>query len=205
VKRILYTFAAIVLLTIGPFVWFGTSFLLSSSSQDYEVGLVFGAGLRSDGTPSQVLRNRLNRAVQFYRDNKLKKIIVSGDNRESNYNEPLSMQTYLVKEGVKNEDIIMDFGGLRTYDSCWRAKNVFFAEKILLITQSFHLPRAKFLCESVGLKTQYAIAAESNYGLLINGIYREIGASWVAVGEVMSGYEPPIKGDGTEVDLRYTD
>lgn len=118
------------------------------------VAIVFGAGLLRNGQPTAVLRDRVETAVQLYQDGKVEKILMSGDNRIVTYNEPAAMRTYALSLGVPDEDIVLDFAGRRTYDTCYRAKDIFgVPAEALLITQSFHLPRAVFTCNALGLKS----------------------------------------------------
>lgn len=116
-----------------------------------DVGLVLGAGLRPDGTPSQYLQYRLDDALALYRAGKVKVLLVSGDNRTTTYDEPSSMRDYLVAHGVPAGKVVRDFAGQDTYDSCVRAARIFGVHRVLVITQQYHLARAVFLCRQVGL------------------------------------------------------
>ncbi len=125
------------------------------------VAIVFGAGLRRDGTPTPILRDRVETAAHLYFDGKVQKILMSGDNRFEYYNEPESMRQYALSLGVPDAAIALDYAGRRTYDTCYRAKAIFGASEALLVTQKFHLPRALFLCNALGLKS-YGIEADNN-------------------------------------------
>jgi SanA protein len=125
------------------------------------VAIVFGAGLRRDGTPTPILRDRVETATDLYFSGKVEKILMSGDNRFEYYNEPESMRQYALSLGVPDAAIAMDYAGRRTYDTCYRAKAIFGAREALLVTQKFHLPRALFLCNALGLKS-YGIEADNN-------------------------------------------
>jgi len=125
------------------------------------VAIVFGAGLRRDGTPTPILRDRVETATDLYFSGKVEKILMSGDNRFEYYNEPESMRQYALSLGVPDAAIAMDYAGRRTYDTCYRAKAIFGASEALLVTQKFHLPRALFLCNALGLKS-YGIEADNN-------------------------------------------
>ena len=114
------------------------------------VAVVFGAGLQKDGTPSPVLKDRVTAAVQLYQAGKVKKLLMSGDNRFVDYNEPASMRDYALSQGVPEEAIVLDFAGRRTYDTCYRARDIFGLDDILVVTQKFHLPRAIFTCSGMG-------------------------------------------------------
>ncbi len=131
---------------------------------DTRVGIVFGAGLdKKAENPSIILRDRLDTAVILYNSGKVQKLIVSGDNRFINYDEPTVMYEYLVKEGVSEFDIERDFAGRNTYDTCFRAKEIFGVSEAVLISQEFHLPRALFTCQNLGIQVQGASADRNIY------------------------------------------
>jgi vancomycin permeability regulator SanA len=129
------------------------------SAPDEEIAIVFGAGLRRDGTPTAILRDRVETAASLYFSGKVRRLLMSGDSRPEGYNEPESMRQFALSLGVPAEAISMDFAGSRTYDTCYRAKTVFGIKSALLVTQKFHLPRALFLCNALGLK---ALGVEAN-------------------------------------------
>ncbi len=113
--------------------------------------VVFGAGLNRDGTPTTVLRDRVQTAANLYFDGKVQKILMSGDNRFLNYNEPGGMKSYALEIGVPEEAIVLDYAGRRTYDTCYRAREIFQLSEVILITQEFHLFRALYTCNQLGL------------------------------------------------------
>jgi SanA protein len=117
------------------------------------VAIIFGAGLRRDGTPTAMLRDRVLTGAELYFSGKVEKLLMSGDNRFVDYNEPEAMRQFALSVGVPDEDIVLDYAGRRTYDTCYRAKAIFGVENALLVTQGFHLPRAVFLCNMLGLNT----------------------------------------------------
>ncbi len=125
----------------------------AESVPEAPVAIVFGAGLKKNGQPSDVLKDRLKTALALYNAGKVEKILVSGDNRFENYNEPEAMYNYLVAAGVPKGDMMEDFAGRRTFDTCIRAREVFGIEKAVLVTQEFHLRRAIFTCEGVGIES----------------------------------------------------
>ena len=120
---------------------------------EYEVAVVFGAGVNANGYPSHVLQDRLTAASELYHTGVVEKILVSGDNRFENYNEPEAMKIFLVNNLDVNEaDIVEDFAGRRTYDTCARASQIWSLGKAVLVTQKYHLPRAMYLCEKWGIE-----------------------------------------------------
>lgn len=122
-----------------------------SESPSERVAIIFGAGLRRDGTPTAMLRDRVLTGADLYFSGKVDKLLMSGDNRFLNYNEPESMRQFALSLGVPEDAIVLDYAGRRTYDTCYRAKAIFGVESALLVTQKFHLPRALFLCNTLGL------------------------------------------------------
>lgn len=123
------------------------------------VAVVFGAGLWRDGSPTPVLRDRVATAADLYFAGKAQKLLMSGDNTTIYYNEPEAMRQYALELGVPDEDIVLDYAGRRTYDTCYRAKAIFGVEKALLVTQKFHLPRALYTCQALGLEA-YGVPAD---------------------------------------------
>ena len=123
------------------------------------IAIVFGAGLRRDGTPTAILRDRVETAASLYFSGKVEKLLMSGDSQSEGYNEPEAMRQFALSLGVPNEAIFLDYAGSRTYDTCYRAKAVFGVKSALLVTQKFHLPRALFLCNALGLD---ALGVEAN-------------------------------------------
>ncbi len=110
-----------------------------------------------NGQQNQFFANRINAAAELYHAKKVKKIVVSGDNSVSNYNEPQEMFNALVEQGVSPEDIVLDFAGFRTFDSMVRAKEVFGLNHFIIVSQEFHLERAIYIAESKHLSvTGYA-------------------------------------------------
>ncbi len=117
------------------------------------IAIVFGASVWANGEPSPVLRNRVETAVDLYKAGKVKKLLMSGDNPVRGYDEPTVMKDTAVKLGVPESDIVMDFAGRRTYDTCYRAKEVFEVKRAILVTQEFHQPRALYLCSNMGIES----------------------------------------------------
>ena len=117
------------------------------------VAIIFGAGLRRDGTPTAMLRDRVLTGAELYFSGRVEKLLMSGDNRFVDYNEPESMRQFALSLGVPDNAIVLDYAGRRTYDTCYRARAIFDVESALLVTQGFHLPRAVFLCNMLGMDT----------------------------------------------------
>ncbi len=115
------------------------------------VALVFGAGLRQDGRPGRMLADRVAAAAELYHAGRVEKLLMSGDNSSLEYNEVAAMRTYAEELGVSPDDITLDYAGFRTYETCYRARAIFGVEQAILITQRFHMPRAVYTCQSLGI------------------------------------------------------
>lgn len=115
------------------------------------VAIVFGAGVQAGGQLSPMLQDRMDTAIALYKAGKVRKLLVSGDNRFANYNEPGRMYDYAVARGVPTRDVVRDYAGRRTYDTCYRAAEIFGVTEAILVTQRFHLPRALFTCRNLGV------------------------------------------------------
>lgn len=136
-----------------------------------DVALVFGARVSEDGGVSWPLRWRLEAASALYREGLVRRILVSGDNRRKSYNEPLAMKRWLVENGVPEERIACDYAGRRTLDSCARASRLWGIEdRVILVSQSYHLPRALFLAKSWGMD---ALAVPADRGTFRRDLVRE--------------------------------
>jgi len=160
------------------------------------VAVVFGAGLTRTGKPTPILRDRVETAAQLYFAGKVQTLLMSGADRFDAYSEPGAMRDYAVNLGVPAEAILLDDGGWRTYDTCYRAKNVFGLDSAILVTQGFHLPRALFLCNALGVKALGVEAANRRYWpvmLLIWNVREQI-ATVGALVDVCLGPPSPLVG-----------
>jgi len=166
------------------------------NSPAWRVAIVFGAGLSWDGRPSPVLRDRIATAADLYFAGKVEKILMSGDNRFIDYNEPGAMREYALSLGVPDSAIVLDYAGRRTYDTCYRAKEIFILKQALLVTQSFHLPRAIYTCNQLGLPA-LGIPADRRDYLNRSRAYwnlREIPATLIALWEIHFSKPLPVLG-----------
>lgn len=125
--------------------------------------IVFGAGLWRDGSPTPVLRDRVKTASELYFQGKVEKLLMSGDNSTEDYDEPTAMKNYAIGLGIPEDAIVLDFAGRRTYDTCYRAKEIFGLQSAILVTQEFHLSRALYLCEKLGVESTGVIADQRYY------------------------------------------
>jgi SanA protein len=151
------------------------------------VAIVFGAGLRRDGSPTAILCDRVDTAAQLYFAGKVEKLLMSGDNRFVDYNEPESMRQYALSLGIPDEAIVLDYAGWRTYDTCYRARAIFGVESAILVTQNFHMSRALFTCNALGLKAQ-GVVANNYYYLKRSRLYWNLREQFATVGAFWDVY-----------------
>ena len=127
--------------------------------KDVDCILVLGCQVLDDGTPSLMLRDRLDTAIALYEAGAAPKLLMSGDHSREDYDEVGAMKRYAMAAGVPSEDIFLDHAGFSTYESIYRAKALFGAEKILIVTQEYHLYRAVYIAQKLGLEA-WGVPAE---------------------------------------------
>lgn len=125
--------------------------LLSVQVPYEDVAIVFGAGLSADGTPSPMLADRVESAVELYQHGRIHQLLMTGDNSMISYNEVVAMKKFAHDLGVPTQDITLDYAGFSTYESCYRAHQVFDVHRAVVITQNYHLPRAVYTCRQLGV------------------------------------------------------
>ena len=140
----------------------GKKRIVSAEDAENECVLVLGCSVNPDRSPSSMLKDRLDRTVEVYQ-NSHAKIIVSGDHHTDDYNEVAAMKDYLVAAGIPSEDIYEDHAGYSTYDSIYRAKKVFDVERMTVVTQEYHLYRAMYIAEAIGIRTEGVASEGDNY------------------------------------------
>ena len=122
------------------------------SLEDVDCILVLGCLVYSSGRPSDALNDRLTVGVDLYKRNAAPKLLMSGDHGQINYNEVKVMKDWAVDAGVPDTDVFMDHAGFSTYESIYRAKEVFLAKKIIIVTQEYHLYRALYIADKLGIE-----------------------------------------------------
>lgn len=159
---ILSTFL-IMLTVVNPYVENSVKDRIISAGEaadlDADCILVLGAGVRSDGSPSPMLRDRILQGIALYELGASDRLLMSGDNTKKDYDEVNTMKKYAIDHGVPSEHIFMDHAGISTYDSIYRAKEIFQADKIIIVTQIYHLYRALYISDSLGIEA-YGFAAD---------------------------------------------
>ena len=165
--------------------------------------LVFGAGYWPSGRLSEALADRMELALALYEAGIVNKLLLTGDNRYADYNEPAAMAAYARTRGVPEEDLVLDYAGRRTYDSCYRAKAIFGLEQAVLVTQRFHMPRALYTCERLGVEAVGLVADQRRYA---RGTWYELrellalGRAWLD----LQVFKPlPVLGDPIPVDWNH--
>lgn len=148
--------------------------------KDAPVAIVLGASVKLNGEPSDALRDRLLVGQNLYERGVVKKILITGDDGKYHINEIKTMRKFLDNLGVAPEDIIEDGHGYRTYESCKRAIEVFDIKRAIVITQRFHLGRALYLCNRLGMDAEGVTADLTTYDRLIFFTLRDIAASFEA-------------------------
>ena len=131
----------------------------AAQKSDIDCIIVLGAGVRNDGTPSHMLEDRLLTAISLYENGAAPKIIMSGDHGTKDYDEVNVMKAFAIAHGVPSEDIFMDHAGFSTYESMYRARDIFEVKTAIVVTQKYHLYRALYLAESLGLNT-YGVSSD---------------------------------------------
>jgi SanA protein len=165
------------------------------------VAIVFGAGVWSSGEPSPVLYDRIATAVDLYHAGRVNKLLLSGDNRFANYDEPGVMRKTALKLGVPDADLVPDYAGRRSYDTCYRAHEIFGVQRAVVVTQAFHLDRTMYLCNGLGIDTIGVAADRQDYGGAQNNwiVREQIARAW-AWGNINLGASTPILGEKEPIE-----
>lgn len=177
--------------------------LVEMSRIEPECIMVLGASVNPDGTPSQMLEDRLETGIALYSMGVAPKLLLTGDNGQMEYNEVQVMKNYAVAAGVPEEDIFLDHAGFSTYDSIYRASYVFGVESMIVVTQEYHLYRALHGCKKMGIEAMGASADQDIYSGQEKREGREILArvkdfgKWIIKPEAtFLGEAIPINGSG---------
>ncbi len=207
VVRLLFlaVLAALVLIVLNPvLIHFSVERYIYHTTDNVpqtDVALVLGASVVR-GKPSPVLEERANAAVELYHTRKVRKILVTGDNGALTHDEVTPVRKYLISAGIPAEDIFLDHAGFDTYSSMYRARDVFLAKSVIVVTQDFHMPRALFIARRLGLEA-YGVVPKRGEGTGKDYL-REIPASAKALKDLVLmripkylGETYPLDGDGS--------
>lgn len=208
-----YLIYILILLGGGiSFIWGLSTYIIETTSEnifskisDLPVSntiIVLGASVHSDGKLSPILKDRVDTALEIYRSGRGKQFLLSGDNRRNDYDEVSAMKNYLLERGVPENLIFTDPAGIDTYDSMYRSDYIYKISNAIVVTQNFHLPRALFIAECLGLNYIGLPAKARNYETENSLIRREKLANLKAVWEILTNQKPKNMGEGIPVD-RY--
>ena len=129
--------------------------------EDVDCIIILGCQVKDDGSLSHMLRDRLMRGLEVYETGAAPKLLMSGDHGREEYDEVGAMKNYAIENGVPSENVFMDHAGFSTYETMYRAKEIFKAEKVIIVTQEYHLYRALYIAERLGMEA-YGVSADLN-------------------------------------------
>ena len=200
-KLILIVIALIV--GINLFVKFEGEMSLRSveqvSDQSHDAIIVLGAGVYGNGEPTKILKDRLDRGIELYKAGAAPKMLMSGDNGKTNYDEVTAMKNYCLKQGVPAEDIFLDHAGFSTYESMYRAKAIFGVKSAVVVTQHYHEGRALYTAKRLGIKAVGVSAVEKSYTGDEARAVREFLAREKAFVQCIVKPEPTFLGDKIDI------
>lgn len=162
--------------------------------------IVLGASVRANGNLSQMLEDRVESALALYKNGKVKRFLLSGDNGTKSYNEPQAMKEYLLKQGVPEDHIYLDYAGFDTYDSLYRARLIFNVQDAIIVTQQFHLPRALYIANTLDLNYYGYVGDLQLYQRENTNKRRELLANVKAYLELLINKDPTFKGAQIPID-----
>ncbi|MDO4291205.1 MAG: ElyC/SanA/YdcF family protein [Eggerthellaceae bacterium] len=185
-RTVLKTAAALVLV-VAALVAFANVYTVVTTRDDVhtvvqlegeqvDAVVVLGASVFADGTPSDILADRLEVAADLYKVGAARAVIVSGDNRDEHYNESDAMKAYCVDLGVPESDVYVDHAGYDTYASMYRARYVYGADSVIVVTQAYHLYRAVATAQALGMEAQGVAADKGAYDNQLSYSLREVAA-----------------------------
>ncbi len=164
-----------------------------SSVPAHDVALVFGAGI-SKGVPTPYLASRLRTAIQLYKQGRVRVLLMSGDNSTARYDEPSAMKKYVVTHGVPASAVVLDYAGFDTYDTCYRARDIFGVKSAVLVSHGYHLPRALLTCNALGVKSVGVSASQPSSSYSKSYLAREVLSLNKAVVQMVLRMKPKILG-----------
>lgn len=176
-----------------------------SDEESADCVLILGAGLKADGTPNFMLSERLDKGIELYQSGAAEKLLVSGDHGKKYYDEVRAMRTYALERGVPAEDIFSDHAGFSTYESVYRAQAIFEVKDAIIVSQRYHLYRALYTAEQLGIRAYGAPADKVRYPGQNYREIREVLArskdfvkTHLRMKPTFLGEKIPIGGDGTK-------
>ncbi len=208
--KILYIFIALGILGLVTLIVINTYIkalvsdrLLSDKAlcelEDIDCILVLGCGVRQDGTPSLMLSDRLDAAIELYNAGVSQRILMSGDNSSKDYDEVGVMKAYAIEHGVPAEAIYMDHAGFSTYESMYRAKEVFGIEKMVVVTQKYHMYRSLYIAQNLDIEAYGLSNLNDNYSGNTSRELREVLARFKDFFTVIFKPEPTYLGEKIDI------
>ena len=210
-KKIIITFFSLIIIALCALIFINIYMCQSvkdqivdesSTFEDVDCILVLGAGVKN-GQPTPMLSDRLQESVFLYKVNASSRILMSGDHGSVNYDEVNAMKKFAISKGIPTSHIFMDHAGFSTYESIYRAKEIFQAKKVIIVTQEYHLYRALYIANELGLEAVGVSATKRDYGGQIIREAREILARGKDFVNCIFKPEPtylgdtiPVSGDG---------
>lgn len=180
---------------------------IGNISGDYDCVIVFGAGVKPNGEASDMLADRMKTGIAVLNERITDRMIVSGDHGRKNYDEVRTMKDYAVEQGIPSDKIFKDHAGFSTYDTLYRARDVFKVKKAILVTQKYHLSRALYLAQNMGIE---AVGVSADLRSYRGQNYRELRECIARTKDVFSaifkpkpkylGEEIPVFGNGDVTD-----
>lgn len=160
-----------------------------------QTALVLGARVYSDGRLSAILEDRVLTALDLYRQGKVKKFLLSADHSRICYDETNAMKNYLLEKGVPKEDIFLDHAGFKTYDSIYRSREIFEVDSMIIVTQKYHLPRALYMADNLGVNAVGFAADRQPYMYMRHYKIREVFANVKAFAFLLFKLKPTYLGE----------
>jgi SanA protein len=194
--------AIFVAVCFGVYVQLGNSGCSTSSIEKIvpkKVAIVFGAGIK-DGEPGYALQQRLDAGIQLLQAGKVQQLLLSGDNGELRYNELKAMAEYCKSHGVDTTKIFLDYAGFDTYSTLYRAKEIFGVQEAVLVSQKYHLARAIYIGEKLGINCQGYASKQAGRFTTRKGRIREYAASIKAAADCIRHRKPKYLGEQISLD-----
>lgn len=201
-----------ILAVLGIIVFAYLLFYLSTASSitstltelpQADVVIILGAKTFPDGTLSLIFKDRVEKAITLYKEGYVKKILVTGDNSSVGYNEVNPVREYMLSKGIPSEVIFLDHAGFDTYSSMYRAREIFLVDSAIIVTQSFHMPRAVFLAQYFDIEA-YGTPSDQ-HGYIFRNNVRELLANVKALLDIISFRKPKFLGEEIPIAGNTTD
>ncbi|WP_374174074.1 vancomycin high temperature exclusion protein [Flavobacterium tructae] len=203
-KKLIYLLiiGVIAIISVNWYVKSSTSNLIYYTVNNLpknEVGIIFGAGINGD-QPSKYLKDRLDAGILLYKTHKINKILLSGDNGRDEYDELTVMKTYCFNHGVDTTKIFIDYAGFDTYSTMYRASHIFKIKKATLVSQEYHLNRAIYIGQKLGVKSIGFSANKGEYLGYQYVTFREYGSIFKSFFDVLRNRKPRFSGNPIDIN-----